>query len=414
MITVSRRFFVMSGVGLVMIGGLMGMLFAITSHLVDAHDIPAGLRADLESIAEDKGITFEEALELYGWQEDLGVVIAGLMDDYPNDFSDARVTAPGQVDIFFSSAIPAGAQEKISTFSSTHINVTVNARVNRGYSVMKTIALTEAVHFHLQDQPNVETAVTGFNPTTRNIESTVVLKGESTPASLNNLGRVVLDKVDEVMGVGSGIGVEFWEAEGEIISPDAGTTVHQGGEKLSHNYKYICTSGFGTINDDGTRGISTAGHCYDTPRDDGDRLTHGGDSDTSYGDFQWNTGPDTETNDFFAGSDDDTEEDSREAISVAYPFEGAEYCYNGAVSNKRCGEVIRVNICGGGICKLAIMKKDKSVDGDSGGPVYVNTAAIGLHYGDGDYQGEKRDLFSIGWFMRDAFRNDEGTEIATD
>ena len=47
--------------------------------------------ADLRAIARREGISYEEAVRRYGWQDDLGRVLARISQDYPDDYASSAL-----------------------------------------------------------------------------------------------------------------------------------------------------------------------------------------------------------------------------------------------------------------------------------------------------------------------------------
>ena len=209
-------------------------------------NISPELREDLEYIASDKGITFDQALDRYGWHHSLGEVVSDMMRSYPNDFAGARVTGPNATEISFSAAVPVSAQTKIDDYVNNNSAVRVTALFNLGYTQRQKIALVKAVHFEVSGRPEVKGNMTFYNPATREIDMTIQLEDGASPNALNTLGGVVLSKIDEQTGTGSGIGVRFYQTYEKISRPLAGSAVHQEGEILKLNGSSKCTTGSGT------------------------------------------------------------------------------------------------------------------------------------------------------------------------
>ena len=151
---------------------------------------------------------------------------------------------------------------------------------------------------------------------------------------------------------------------------------HLGGEILT-----TCTSGFGTKTSSGVRGISTAGHCNNSQTDDGSSLTFQAEYEGTHGDFQWHTGPKSESDDFFSGSSSSTEVNKRDVSAVGSPIVGQSMCRNGSTSYKDCQDVRKLNVCLGSSCNLVEMEAHLSEAGDSGAPVFWLNTAYGLHTG---------------------------------
>ena len=135
------------------------------------------------------------------------------------------------------------------------------------------------------------------------------------------------------------------------------------------------------VNDSGDRGISTAGHCNNSQRDDGDTLTFVEGHKGADGDFQWHTGVHDITNKFYSGSASSVEVNRRTVVGAGVPTVGQRLCRNGKTSNRDCQNVRVEDTCRSGVCGLAQMEQHLSAGGDSGGPVFSSNTAYGVHTG---------------------------------
>ena len=170
-----------------------------------------------------------------------------------------------------------------------------------------------------------------------------------------------------------------------LSSLDHGSEIH-GGENMRG-----CTSGFSVVHSDGTKGISTAGHCADYQEVSGVSLHHEDEADGGSYDVQWHT-VDTD------GEDDDhefvnevydgtyhrliTSEKSRSRQSV-----GEYVCKYGRATKRTCGNIAskhhQPQSPYGGNVWIRVHKNgvNLSSGGDSGAPWYRGNAAYGIHHG---------------------------------
>ena len=91
---------------------------------------------------------------------------------------------------------------------------------------------------------------------------------------------------------------------------------------------------------------------------------------------------------------------------------GQTLCRNGKVTYRNCQEVRKFNVCAGDYCNLVQMGVHRSEDGDSGGPVYWENEAHGIHLGwmYDPRKPFKREVFSRADRMGEAL----DTYVATD
>ena len=258
---------------------------------------------------------------------------------------------------------------------------------------------------------------TRFDKGTSTVEVVLVLVDDAPDNAISTItvrARRALSALDG--DVGDDLGVSIEEAPNDDAAGTYGSLHHMGGEVLNY-----CTSGFTAKDDDGDWYVATAGHCEDSMTDDGESLYVDGTQDHehegSYGDFQLMTSMSSNSqifrDDFYAGTGSTTETNGRDVQSVAYPFEGLRLCQNGKITHQNCGDVKELDVCSqiGNTewCDLVAMEYHESSIGDSGGPVYRDTAALGFIHGYKWIDGQYRDLFSLAWNLDNAV----GATVAT-
>ena len=242
------------------------------------------------------------------------------------------------------------------------------------------------------ETPEVRDAATSYDFETGQITTTVVLESTAPSSALDDLRVVASEKLIDAAGVDlDSITTSVIRSNSPVIGSNDSNSEHLGGEDITS-----CTTGFGTKTSSGVRGISTAGHCSNSQTDDGSSLTYKGGHEGTHGDFQWHTGPKTERDDFYSGNSSSTEVNRRDVSSVGSPVVGQSLCRNGVTSHKDCQDVRKVNVCAGGECNLVQMDADLSAGGDSGGSVFWNYTAYGLHKGEmyDPFWPFDRDIFS--------------------
>ena len=357
--------------------------------------------ATLTAIANQDGISVETAAYKYGWQNDMAIMVDRIRTAHPNSVTMAEVTGDRSARIDFSGALPSSAQSEISEFQRLHPSVSVETRINRGYSERDLDNAMEAIHFTLLQQDEVEDAVTMFDDGT--IASRVLLS-TGTPAdnALQDLRRLAGEKlVQDKSNLSDYISVTVDEVEStDELGGEENSSYHYGGEVISG-----CTSGFAVVDSSGTRGMATAAHCTDFPTDDGQTLSLREAHKGSYGDVQWHTGTQTVYDDFYQGNSSQTETNSADVSGTANPVKKQNLCRNGKTTHQKCDKVRKLSVCKGSVCKLVSMENHNSKGGDSGGPYYVGGTAYGIHQG---YHTEwtspwkKRGLFTRATYFDEA------------
>lgn len=82
------------------------------------------------------------------------------------------------------------------------------------------------------------------------------------------------------------------------------------------------------------------------------------------------------------------------------PVIGNDACRFGVTSGATCQTVIDLNRCAGGVCGLVWTDQSVTMPGDSGGPWYYGTYALGIHKG---WLDEKEHWYSIGTHRGEIF-----------
>lgn len=371
--------------------------------------ISAAEMQDLMFVAEQSGAPLDEVIDRYAWNDNFALAAAEIRDTYPDLFSSAEIVDANHAWVAFKGSPPEGAHAVLDSFARAAPSVKVELRGGEGYSERELQAAIESVHYAVYESPGVRDAATSFTAATRTITTSVVLADglqESVVADLNATAQGALGAVSaKSLGFAAVVDVSDRAVLGGVDS----SSYHYGGEVLSG-----CTSGFGTrasSSTSGTRGVATAGHCGNSQSDDGTALTYQGGHVGTHGDFQWHTGPRTESDDFYAGTASTTETTLRDVSAVGSPTVGQTLCKNGATNHAICQQVRALNHCNGSACNLVMMGARLAAGGDSGGPIYWGNTAYGLQQGwkyDPAWPAD-RDLFS----RADRIGNALGVWIAT-
>jgi hypothetical protein len=334
---------------------------------------------DLQTIASQSGISLREAIDRYAWNDNFALAVAKIREASSEAFAGAEIVDAGHAWVAFADRAPEAALDMIDTFSSSHSGVSVEVRADLGFTEVELQRAIEAVHFAVLESPEVRDASTWFDYATGQITTNVVLENTATASVLDDLRDIATKNLIDATraDILSSITTSVVRSNSQVIGVNDSSTEHLGGECLS-----TCTSAFGTTsNVYGTRGVCTAGHCSNNQSDDGSGLLFQAGYQGTHGDFQWHTGPETETDDFYSGSDASTEVNRRDVSSVGVPVVGQSLCRNGMTSCKDCQEVRKLNVCSSGDCNLVQMGEHLSAGGDSGGSVFWGNTAYGIHKG---------------------------------
>lgn len=371
--------------------------------------ISAAEMQDLMFVAEQSGAPLDEVIERYAWNDNFALAAAEIRDTYPDLFSSAEIVDAHHAWVAFKGSPPEGVHAVLDSFARVAPSVKVELRGGEGYSERELQASIESVHYAVYESPGVRDAATSFDAATRTITTSVVLADGLQESVVTDLNTTAQEALVAASAKSLGIAAVVDVSDRAVLGGVDSSSYHYGGEVLSG-----CTSGFGTrasSSTSGTRGIATAGHCGNSQSDDGSALTYQGGHVGTHGDFQWHTGPRTESDDFYAGTASTTETTLRDVSAVGSPTVGQTLCKNGATNHASCQQVRALNHCNGSACNLVMMGARLAAGGDSGGPIYWGNTAYGLHQGwkyDPAWPAD-RDLFS----RADRIDNALGVWIAT-
>ncbi len=364
---------------------------------------------DLQFVADQKGISLQTAIARYGWHDNFSLAVSQIREAVPDAFTGAEIVDGSNAWVAFKADAPQAALDIINTFNSGLSGVSVQSHTDKGFTEVELRKAIEAAHYAVYESSDVRDAVTTFDFATGQIESVVILENTAPDTAIESLKATVRTSITSATrpDIFNSITATVVRSEQHVLSVLESNTEHLGGEALS-----ICTSGFGTINSSQERGISTAGHCPNVLTDDGSSLTYQEGYEGNLGDFQWHTGPDTYTDDFYAGSSTSAEANRRDVATLGSPTVGQLLCRNGKMTYKNCQNVRKVNVCNGNVvCNLVQMEAHLSTGGDSGGPVYLSNIAFGLHQGFMYDPGQvEREVFS----RADKFDDALDASIATE
>ena len=330
---------------------------------------------DLQTIADEVGITLQEAVTRYGWNDDFARMVSEIRVSSPGEVATAKITGDDSASVSFSGETPDPAQTLVDTFETNFPAVTVTTETNMGYTEEEIQAATMAAQYSVYRTNGVLDVGSSFDHETMQIDIIAQTGGAPTDPTSDSLRVAAEDAVRDATSQGliDMVSVSVSVVGHQVTFIDSGSK-HMGGEILKHRYDGIqCTSGFGVIDSSGTRGVATAGHCEDEDGDedlydDGDELDHENEHIGEYGDFQWHTGPDVEGNDFYSGSTTEVEVTERPIEREETPVREQWLCRNGAKSHKDCQKVHKISVCAGDACRLAQFERDRSVGGTAAVP----------------------------------------------
>ncbi|MCY4417911.1 MAG: S1 family peptidase [Chloroflexi bacterium] len=344
----------------------VGML-ALSGDSGSGSDPGEEVTEDDRAYAADYGVSVAEAQRRLGLQDDAGDLSASLVADEAATFGGLWVRHEPDF------RVVVGFTEDGESTIRPHVEDGPLA------DIVETRTAAVALNTLVNDQGIAMNAVSGLG----------VGAESGINVFENRVELYVLDKAtfDEALQKANIVlpGTVLVLEVAEFSSPDVDI---YGGLALSR-----CTSGFGVKDSSGTKGITTAGHCYDTLHYDGLWIPHQEGTFQKSHDVQWHTAPDfTVKNKIKVGTNTRsiTSTRSRNSQSV-----GNYVCKYGKTTGYTCGNIVDKNFqftdersdCDDpGNCqwKATWIKVHKdgvnlSEGGDSGGPWFSKYTAYGTH-----------------------------------
>lgn len=134
--------------------------------------VSEALREDLEGVAEEMGISLEEAIRRYGWHNDFADLAHRIRTAYPRDFSAVAIGDDDKPWISFARKAPAAAVAAISGFV-----VPVRIVENSGFTEVEMNRRLEAIHRSVVSDERITDAISGYDIVTGVFDVTVTLAG---------------------------------------------------------------------------------------------------------------------------------------------------------------------------------------------------------------------------------------------
>jgi len=351
---------------------------AARASTIDQAADPAADISDLQFIANERGITLEEATARVGWQDDFALLATEIEDAYPKSFAGAEITSelPAIGTIRFKGDVPPEIRD-LSLTNDPDVKVVVE-----GGAPLASFEIDEAIiaaHHAIHDTGLVGDTVTTFDFKTERVHV------EASPGP--NLSDVPTDDVERMV-LGS-IPAEIRNSLDLVVDERVRTTddARRGGGRLEEQGStgLQCTSGF-NVKAAVTSGVATAGHCpnslthENTNGDPEFTLNLVGQNTGDWGDFQWHTSSETEPAEFYRSPG------VYDIVTArANPVLDETICRFGQTTGRECDTVADLSLCvtvdGVEACRLVRMDHDEASGGDSGGPWYDGSTAYGFHKG---------------------------------
>ena len=163
--------------------------------------------ADLRAVAQREGISYEEAVWRFGWQDDLGRVIARISQDYPDDYASSAFRDDRSAVVRFLGGVPEEAQTLLDEFSEAY-DVKIVVETGSGYNERDLSEAVPRVHYALFCTEGVDNASTA--PDEGVIKSTVQLSDDAPDSLMDDLRQIALAALESGAHQGMSVVVREW------------------------------------------------------------------------------------------------------------------------------------------------------------------------------------------------------------
>ncbi len=153
--------------------------------------------SDLQTVASQFGISLQEAIDRYGWNDNFALAVSKIREAAPEAFTGAEIVDGGHAWVGFAGGVPQAALDIIDTFTSSHSGVSVEVRTGLGFTEVEIQSAIQAVHSAVFESPEVREAGTSFDFATGQITTTVVLESTASDSALDDLRNVAATKLTD-------------------------------------------------------------------------------------------------------------------------------------------------------------------------------------------------------------------------
>ena len=151
---------------------------------------PAELN-DLQFMANQEGITLDEAIARYAWGDDFSMIIRAIEDDDPDSVVDAAITSGSTAQIEVSGSISGNARNAIDKFQSEnpHVEISLQAGRDPGFTKREVEEAVIGAHFAVMEEDGVQDSVTYYDSDAVRIVVTVQMATPPSDEKLSSLEK---------------------------------------------------------------------------------------------------------------------------------------------------------------------------------------------------------------------------------
>ena len=154
--------------------------------------------SDLQFIADRKGISLQEAIDRYAWNDNFALAVSRIREVASATFAGAEIVDGAHAWIAFTGRPPKAALDTIEFFRSSHSAVSVEVRTDLGFSEAELQEAIPAVHYAVLEATEVLDANTSFDSAAGQIRTIVVLESTASDSILDDLRTIATKRLIDV------------------------------------------------------------------------------------------------------------------------------------------------------------------------------------------------------------------------
>ena len=187
--------------------------------------------SDLQAVADRKGITLQEAIDRYGWNDNFALAVSRIREAAPATFAGAEIVDGANAWIAFTGRPTEAALDIVELFRRSHSGVSVEVRTDLGFSEAELEEAIPAVHYAVLRSHGVRDANTSFDSATGQIRTMVVLESTASDSLLDDLRTIATKRLIDVTrpDILDSITISVVRSEGPVLGGDESNT-DDGGE----------------------------------------------------------------------------------------------------------------------------------------------------------------------------------------
>ena len=186
---------------------------------------------DLQTVASQSGISLQEAIDRYAWNDNFAFAVSEIREASPEAFARAEIVDGDRAWVGFAGDVPQAALDIIDTFRSSHSGVRVEVRTDLGFTEVELQSAIQAVHSAVFEAPEVRDAATSFDFATGQITTTVVLESTASGSVIDDLRTVAAAKLTDATraDIVNSITTSVVRSDQQVLGGYDSNTEHQEG-----------------------------------------------------------------------------------------------------------------------------------------------------------------------------------------